>query len=66
VARIKQVSEIDVLEMGYAMAILKDGDAEVSVPIPKSYQLAINDSIYGLKWHVAIKEELKALGVNST
>lgn len=66
VAKVKRVSEMDALEMGYAAAILKDGDIEVSVPIPKSYRAAINDPIYGQKWRVAIEEELKALGVNGT
>jgi hypothetical protein len=36
------------------------------VTIPKSYRAAINNPIYGPKWRVAIKEELKALGINST
>jgi hypothetical protein len=49
VAKVKRVSEIDVLEMGYTAAILKDGNIKVSVPIPKSYRAAINDPIYGLK-----------------
>ena len=57
---------MDALEMGYAAAILKDGDVEVSVPIPKSYRAAINDPIYGPKWRAAIEEELKALGINGT
>jgi Reverse transcriptase (RNA-dependent DNA polymerase)/gag-polypeptide of LTR copia-type len=65
-AKVKQVSEMDALEMGYAAAILKDGDVEVSVPIPKSYRAAINDSVYGPKWRAAIEEELKALGINGT
>jgi hypothetical protein len=66
VAKVKRVSEMDALEMGYAAAILKDGDVEVSVPIPKSYRAAINDPIYGPKWRAAIEEELKALGINGT
>jgi len=54
VAKVKRVSEMDALEMGYAAAILKDGDVEVSVPIPKSYRAAINDPVYGPKWRVVI------------
>ena len=65
-AKVRRISEMDALEMGYAAAILKDGDVEVNVPIPKSYRTAINDSIYGPKWRTAIEEELKALGVNGT
>jgi hypothetical protein len=65
-AKVKQVTEMDALEMGYAAAILRDGDVEVNVPIPKSYRAAINDPIYGPKWRAAIEEELKALGINGT
>ena len=57
---------MDALEMGYAAAILKEGDVEINVPIPKSYRAAINDPIYGPKWRTAIEEELKALGINGT
>jgi hypothetical protein len=66
VAKVKRVSEIDILEMGYAIATLKGSDIEVSVPIPKSYRAAINNPIYGPKWRAAIEEELKALGINGT
>ena len=66
VAKVKRISEIDVLEMGYTTAILKDSDVEVSVPIPRSYRAAINDLIYRQKWRVVIEEELKALRVNGT
>ena len=61
-----RVSEIDAIEMGYAAAILKEGDVEINVPIPKSYRAAINDPVYGPKWRTAIQEELKGLGVNGT
>ena len=49
VAKIKWVSEIDILEIGYIIAILKDRDIEVNIPIPKSYRSVINDPVYGLK-----------------
>ena len=65
-AKVKRVSEMDALEMGYAAAILKDGDIEVNVPIPKSYRAAVNDSVCGPKLRAAIEEELKALGMNGT
>ena len=65
-AKVKRVSEMDALEIGYAVAILKDGDVEVSIPIPRSYRASINDPIYGQKWRIAIEEELKALRVNGT
>ena len=48
-AKVRRISEIDALEIGYAVAILKDEDVEVNVLIPKSYRIAINDSIYGPK-----------------
>jgi hypothetical protein len=57
---------MDALELGYAAAILKDGDVEVNVPIPSSYRSAVNDPIYGPRWRTAIQEELEALGVNGT
>jgi hypothetical protein len=46
-SKVKRVSEMDALELGYAAAILKDGDVEVDVPIPKSYRTAVNDAVYG-------------------
>jgi hypothetical protein len=45
--KVKRVSEMDALEMGYAAAILKDGDVKIEVPIPKSYRTAVNDAVYG-------------------
>jgi hypothetical protein len=63
--KVKRVSEMDALEMGYAAAILKDIDVKVDVPIPKSYCTAVNDAVYGPQWRDAIKEELKALGVTA-
>jgi hypothetical protein len=57
---------MDALEIGYAAAILRDGDIEVKVPIPKSYNGAGNDPIYGPKWRAAIKEKLKALDISSS
>jgi hypothetical protein len=64
--KIKAISQLDALEMGFAAMILKDGDIEVNVPIPKSYRAAINDPVYGAKWRTAIEEELKALAINGT
>jgi hypothetical protein len=49
VTKIKQVSEIDILEIGYTIAILKDNNIEVSIPIPKSYRATINNPIYRQK-----------------
>jgi hypothetical protein len=51
--------------MGFATIILKDRDVEINIPIPKLYRVVINDSIYRAKWRTAIKEELKALAINS-
>jgi hypothetical protein len=64
--KIKAISELDTLEMGFAAIILKDRDIEINVPIPKLYRAAINDPVYGAKWRTAIKEELKALAINRT
>ena len=61
-----QISKMDAIEMGYTAAILKEGDIEINVPIPKSYRAVINDPIYGPKWRTAIQEELKSLRVNGT
>jgi hypothetical protein len=66
IAKVKRVSEINILEIGYTAAILKDSNIEISIPIPKSYRAAINNPIYRQKEHIAIKEKLKALGINST
>jgi hypothetical protein len=38
---------MDVLEMGFAAAILEKGDVEVNVPIPRLYEVVINNAIYG-------------------
>jgi hypothetical protein len=65
-SKVKTVSEMDALEMGFAAAILKNGDVEVNVPIPKSYEAAVNDAVYGEQWRTAIQEELKALEINGT
>ena len=51
--------------MGFATIILKDGDIEINVPIPKSYRVVINNPVYRAKQRIAIKEELKALIINS-
>jgi hypothetical protein len=32
--------------MGFATAILEKGDIEVNVPIPRSYEVAINNAVY--------------------
>jgi hypothetical protein len=64
VEKIKAISKLDVLEIGFATIILKDGDVEINVPIPKLYRVAINDPVYRAKWRTAIKEELKALAIN--
>ena len=49
VVKIKQVSEIDILEIGYTIVILKDRDIEMNIPIPKSYRSVINNLVYRLK-----------------
>jgi hypothetical protein len=49
IAKIKQVSEIDILEIGYTIVILKDNNIKVSILIPKSYRAAINNPIYRQK-----------------
>ena len=49
VAKIKQVSEINILEIGYTIVILKDRNIEVNIPIPKSYRSVINNLVYRLK-----------------
>jgi hypothetical protein len=49
VAKVKRVSEMDILEIGYAIVILKDSDIKVYVPIPRSYRAAINNPIYRQK-----------------
>ena len=49
VAKIKQVSEIDILEIRYTIVILKDRDIEVNIPISKSYKSVINNLVYRLK-----------------
>ena len=60
------VTEMDAIEYGFAATILKEGDVEVTVPLPASYQAAVRDPVYGPKWREAIQEELKALGINGT
>jgi hypothetical protein len=65
-SKVKTVSDIDALEMGFAAAILEKGDVEVNVPIPRSYKVAINDVVYSEQWRTAIQEELKALKINGT
>jgi hypothetical protein len=45
-SKVKIVSNIDILEMGFAIAILEKGDIEVNIPIPRLYEVAINDAIY--------------------
>ena len=65
-AKIDNISELDAIEMGFAATILKEGDVEISVPIPTSYEAAINDKVYGQKWRTAIQEELKTLEINGT
>jgi hypothetical protein len=45
---------MDALEIGFAAAILEKGDVEVNVPIPRSYEVAINDAVYGEQWRTAI------------
>jgi hypothetical protein len=66
VEKIKAISELDALEMGFAAIILKDRDVEINVPIPKLYRVVINNPVYRAKWRTAVKEELKALIINST
>ena len=65
-SKVKTISDMDALEMGFAAAILEKGDVEVNVPIPRSYEAAINDAVYGEQWRTAIQEELKALKINGT
>jgi hypothetical protein len=48
-AKVRKISEINVLEIGYTIVILKDKNVKVNVLILKSYRIAINDSIYGPK-----------------
>ena len=62
--KIKAVSKLDTLEIGFAAIILKDRDIEINIPIPKLYRVVINNPIYRAKWCTAIKEELKALIIN--
>ena len=45
-SKVKTVSDIDALEMGFAAAILEKGDVKVNVPIPRSYEAVINDAVY--------------------
>ena len=65
VGKIKAISKIDTLKIGFTTIILKDRDIEINVPIPKLYKVVINNPIYGAKWRTASKEELKALTINS-
>ena len=47
--KIKAISELDALEMGFATIILKDRDVEINIPIPKLYKVVINNPIYRAK-----------------
>jgi hypothetical protein len=64
VEKIKAVTKLDALEMGFAAIILKDKDVEINMPILKLYRVAINNPIYRAKWRTTIKEELKAFIIN--
>jgi hypothetical protein len=64
--KVDNISELDAIVIGFATTIVKEGDVEISVPIPTSYEVAINDKVYSQKWRTAIQEELKALEINST
>ena len=33
--------------MGFTIAILKKGDIKVNIPIPRLYEVVINNAIYG-------------------
>ena len=43
-----------------------DTDEQGSIPIPQTYDEAVNDPVYGLKWLEAIKRELGQLKANNT
>ena len=45
-SKVKTISDIDILEIGFTTAILEKGDIEVNVPIPRLYEVAINNAIY--------------------
>jgi hypothetical protein len=45
-SKVKTISNIDILEMGFAAAILEKGDVEVNIPIPRLYKVVINNTIY--------------------
>jgi hypothetical protein len=45
-SKVKTVSNIDILEIGFTVAIIKKGDIKVNIPIPRSYKVAINNAIY--------------------
>jgi hypothetical protein len=47
--KVKRVSEIDILEIRYITAILKNSNIKVNIPILKSYYIVVNDFIYKLK-----------------
>ena len=47
--KVDNISELDTIEIGFAATILKEGDVEISVPIPTSYEAAINDKVYSHK-----------------
>jgi hypothetical protein len=47
--KIKAISKIDALKIGFATIILKDRDIEINVPIPKLYRVVINNPIYRAK-----------------
>ena len=49
VAKIKWISEIDILEIRYTIVILKDRDIEINILIPKFYRSLINNLVYRLK-----------------
>ena len=47
--KVDNISELDAIKIGFAATILKEGDVEISVPIPTSYEVAINDKVYSQK-----------------
>jgi hypothetical protein len=49
VRKIKAISKLDTLEIGFAAIILRDGDIEINVPILKLYRVVINNPIYRAK-----------------
>ena len=49
VEKIKAISKLDTLEIGFATIILRDRDVEINVLIPKLYRAAINNPVYRAK-----------------